>query len=755
MTSNSPDQLAQIREATLGIEKLLDNDLQGAQELLRARPDSPGHGVGLGISCFLQAALGQEDNELAKALEVLVKAEGIAAAQSTSARKGEKSVFPPGLEYKILTHDAVMSQALVHILTESYLEFTKAIWKLNRAYKGFKSVYSIVYPGGITESDSLDTIFTKLNAHYVAQTTGAGSGSGGGSSLLSSVGGGGGGSSFFGWGKKKVSTTELKHSSSTAALPALSKVAALDAEKRSASAPGSKVPSREGSVFELGAGVDRLSMNGEAEKVGTGEKMQMGEDGSFPAPLWKDDPIASLCVSGAFFGAGLFTLIFSLLPPKMRKLISWFGFKESNRSVALKQLTVAAATGNDVHGYFASLTLLTFYCLVLLMSGWQCEEDYLLDQCTIVLNRVIERFPEGTLWVLNRAKLCRMRHDTASAISIIEAALEKGSSFREADSLLVFELSWCYLSAAEWIKAADSFERMCTLNNWSHSTYLAISSGCLIDLSIEQRTPEVEKRITDIFNKLPSLFGQKRLLGEPPTTEIFITRRLEADKAKHARWVAAGRLPKDSPFWKAIRITFAMVLGNFWASVGNRSPPPAMHHQIAHLSAFTPLPACLPSEATTGLATPAFTPPTVDSAALDLDTPDELAMRDILLGVLYRSLGTVVSFATAKSLLQSVVKRGRDLGAQGVKEEKWVVPFALFESAVVECKEGELAEKEVRLQGGAAKEVKKVWEARIKKAEKLLEEVFLVVEYDLKSRLESRVIMLRDEIAAKSKKLGL
>jgi hypothetical protein len=39
------------------------------------------------------------------------------------------------------------------------------------------------------------------------------------------------------------------------------------------------------------------------------------------------------------------------------------------------------------------------------------------------------------------AKLCRMKHDTASAIDIIEGALAKGSSFREADSLLVFEVS--------------------------------------------------------------------------------------------------------------------------------------------------------------------------------------------------------------------------------------------------------------------------------------------------------------------------
>lgn len=188
----------------------------------------------------------------------------------------------------------------------------------------------------------------------------------------------------------------------------------------------------------------------------------------------------------------------------------------------------------------------------------------------------------------------------------------------------------------------------------------------------------------------------------------------------------------------------------------------------------------------------------VDPSALDLDTPDEIAMRDLLLGVLYRSLNTVASFTTARSLLQSVVKRGRDLGAQGVKEEKWVVPFALFELAVTDCKEGKLEEKEVKLQGGGAKEVKKIWEARIKRTEKLLEEVFLVVEYDLKSefrsdpfsrlslgadrstsslsfcsrplpflslvlllslsrpigRLESRVIMLRDETAAKSKKLG-
>ena len=71
-----------------------------------------------------------------------------------------------------------------------------------------------------------------------------------------------------------------------------------------------------------------------------------------------------------------------------------------------------------------------------------------------------------------------MKHQTHEAIRIIETGLDRpGPQFREAQSLLVFELSWLYLSDAQWVGAADSFERMCTLNNWSHSTYLSIAAG--------------------------------------------------------------------------------------------------------------------------------------------------------------------------------------------------------------------------------------------------------------------------------------
>lgn len=67
-----------------------------------------------------------------------------------------------------------------------------------------------------------------------------------------------------------------------------------------------------------------------------------------------------------------------------------------------------------------------------------------------------------------------MRHDTASAVSIIEAALEKGSSFREADSLLVFEVKFKASPIMYMLQTvADAFDRL--------SAVMVLLVGCRVD----------------------------------------------------------------------------------------------------------------------------------------------------------------------------------------------------------------------------------------------------------------------------------
>ncbi|KAJ8294195.1 Inclusion body clearance protein IML2 [Rhodotorula toruloides] len=766
--------LNQIEGASRGFEALLDNDLVQAKQILSSDPDSAFHLVGLGLSAFLAAILSREDDELRNAQETLIRAETMANNEANAKRaKGETAgIFPGGTEYKLLTGDATIGQALIAIMSESYVEFVKAIWKMNKSYKIFMGIFKTVFPEDVSENDSLHDIFTRLNDRYLEQTTKP-------QPAVESSGG-----FFSSWGRKKpsaVAAPHLRHVNSSSAIPSLRSASASNGEPAiAASAPVSELPSRSGSSTDLSTSF--------ANKVTLADGAGDAEVDSYPSPLWANDPLTKLVISGAALGSGMFGLIFSMLPPKMRKMISWFGFSNSNRPVALKLLTIAASTGDDVHGYFASLTLVTFYGFLLLMSGWQASEPAYLRSLSSILGRVHNRFPNGTLWVLNRAKLARYERRSEDAVGIIVEALgreaKEGNSFREADSLLVFELSWLYLSQARFVETADAMERMCTLNSWSHATYIAIAAGALVDEINDQRrrgetpSPAVVERADKLLAKLPGLCGLKRVFGEKPVTEVFILRRLEAQKAKLERWIRAGRLKEGAKLWEVVRISNASELGLFWATIGGRSPASGVQKQIDLLSSFSPPPrfgpasssaAPAPPSSTLGRTetrsstlsgntyrrrtsvastTPSATIPPPSSATDDLDTTAEILQRDLLLGILYTALGHYDSshYALAVQFLDAVLSAS----PVEVGDEKWVVPFAGWHRAVVELKVGDAETKE--MDGAKAREV---WRGKMEKANGWLDAVLATGEYDMKTRLESRVLMLRDEIQMKKVKVGL
>lgn len=170
----------------------------------------------------------------------------------------------------------------------------------------------------------------------------------------------------------------------------------------------------------------------------------------------------------------------------------------------------------------------------------------------------------------------------------------------------------------------------------------------------------------------------------------------------------------------------------FWNTTG-RAPARALQSQIDHLSAFSPPPAFSPSNlpthhssASKGSLAPATRPslPVTHSPTDDLDSPDEIALRDLLLGTLYRSLGSRV---LARAFLEAVVH-----AAGSIAEEKWIVPFASLELAVLECQEADAEEATLAPGDKAAAQV--LWKARSKKADRWIESVYTLPEYDLKSR---------------------
>lgn len=287
------------------------------------------------------------------------------------------------------------------------------------------------------------------------------------------------------------------------------------------------------------------------------------------------------------------------------------------------------------------------------------------------------------------------------------------------------------------------------MNKWSLATYVAIAAGALIEeVNQRGRTPEIVERLDKLLEKLPTHFEQKRMFGEPPVTENFISRRLEAHKLKRERWIQAGRLAADAKLWEVIKITNAMELGIFWSTTGSRSPPEAVQQQIDHLSTFSPPPKYTPANPRFSGPSPSVaSTPTATSREYDpqndLDSLDEVSIRDLLLGTLYLSLGDSKSLEIANSYFQEIA-----LNSPKIVEERWTVAFSLFQRACATLKRGDLEAR-----GANSSEKKKIWKPILAEAEKHLDGVSSLSGYDFANRLESRILMLRNEISSKRSSL--
>jgi hypothetical protein len=141
-----------------------------------------------------------------------------------------------------------------------------------------------------------------------------------------------------------------------------------------------------------------------------------------------------------------------------------------------------------------------------------------------------------------------------------------------------------------------------------------------------------------------------------------------------------------------------------------------------------------------------------DGALVDLDTPDEEAIRSLVLGVSHR---TLEDFATSRTFFEDAVKKQPQ-----IKCSTWVSGVVLFELAVLDLKEVEADERAGKLssetnKGELSHAGAKRWEEAIKSAMAKLDKAVSISgnEVDLSSRLDSRVMMLKDEITLKRETL--
>ncbi|OAX38012.1 hypothetical protein K503DRAFT_866467 [Rhizopogon vinicolor AM-OR11-026] len=491
------------------------------------------------------------------------------------------------------------------------------------------------------------------------------------------------------------------------------------------------LPSRRGSSRSLGSSATQSSVpsKSNAPKLGFFNRWiystpttSIAAPGTMTNP--PNGPIEELVLSGTAFGYGLFNLVLSLLPAKIRNVVGFFGFNH-DRLLALQALAVSAAR-SDVHSVFAGLVLMTYHGVVLLLAGYQADEAHIIKQYKAIVSKVDARYPDGSLWILNKAKIQRMTQDTEGAIKTLRDGLkpERKKSFPQADTLLTFELAWTLLSHRRYEETAKQFLDITKLNSWSHATYYFIAAGCYFSLKQYDKAQE-------LLDKIPRHLEKRKISGRDMPTEIFIKKKLAFYQRKQVR--LGG---DEKRYVEAIKISPAEEIAIFWNTHARIERSVAIAH-IQEWSSLTP--------AITDIESEHLLPQTsTNNDRVDLDTVDELAIRSLLLGIVHR---TLADYAPARAFLLDARKRAAD-----VEISSWVGGVSSFELAVLDLKEADMKAAEMERD-----EAMTMWEDVLQTASETLDIAYSLStkNTDLSSRLDSRIVMLRDEISDKRELLGL
>lgn len=138
----------------------------------------------------------------------------------------------------------------------------------------------------------------------------------------------------------------------------------------------------------------------------------------------------------------------------------------------------------------------------------------------------------------------------------------------------------------------------------------------------------------------------------------------------------------------------------------------------------------------------------------DLDTPDELAVRSLLLGILYRTVG---DFVTSKRHLTEAYSLQSE-----VEVSTWVGGLALFELASLDLTEMDALDQTKAEVAGAPLEMNeqeggRTWKDALQQANRMLDEALVLSpeSVDLSSRLDSRILMFKEEIRKKADMVGV
>jgi hypothetical protein len=400
-------------DAKIGFNYLFNDQFEEAEALLAVKAKhSPAHALGHALSAVVDSILGFEEQSIDEAMRRLQHADNLATERAKQIRRKLDSEDIPVdiasavLAYDMLSADCTLLMSCMSFMRESVVEYAKGAYKLRNAYRMYcichEAVCNILQSenGMVKRSSSIGK--AKVNEKRRSSQN---------------------------WLARRLSTPSVlsrsssrrKSQTGTDISPTTSETN-LSVSSASSSVLGSSTLTAEpeqsqdllelivkeaennvdeddaSGIVDISDGLNAVSLSDATKKLGSS---LAGE----------------LVIVGVNFGVGIFKLVLSMLPPRALKVLSTLGFK-GDRQQGLSLLRKAVAADSELHTPFAALALLGYHTGLCTLASFTPALDTYLAEATEIIQKMRERYPNGSLWRLMEGKLYRTKANLPRALEL-------------------------------------------------------------------------------------------------------------------------------------------------------------------------------------------------------------------------------------------------------------------------------------------------------------------------------------------------
>ncbi|EPY49192.1 eukaryotic protein [Schizosaccharomyces cryophilus OY26] len=250
---------------------------------------------------------------------------------------------------------------------------------------------------------------------------------------------------------------------------------------------------------------------------------------SFQTTNNKDiDTVNEYVQTGTLLCTGLFTLLISLLPPKMITILSLLGYK-GDRDMALSYMWMSALQRPS--SFFAAVAfaaLIQYYSgAVQLCSIYKVTptepDGWPVQRCFDILSKIRVTHPEGPMWPLHEAKLLSMVKKQSEAIDVLNDLMSKPPpKLMQLEVLIVFEHALDCAFSHRYVDSAHSFLKLSSLNDSSTGLYSYFAAACFLQDVQANANVEALENASKLLEPLGNL-----LVDKTAPLDIHIRRKVK------------------------------------------------------------------------------------------------------------------------------------------------------------------------------------------------------------------------------------